>query len=67
MIRQHWRTSAIGRSQICCCSSKCWNQESRSIDDFLKTDIFDESRWPEYYEWLAERIIRMREVMVKRL
>jgi hypothetical protein len=40
---------------------------SRRIFDFLKTDIFDESRWPEYFDWLTERIIRMREVMVKRL
>ena len=40
---------------------------SRRIFDFLKTDIFDESRWPEYYDWLTERIIRLREVMGKRL
>jgi len=40
---------------------------SRRIFDFLKTDIFNEPRWPEYYDWLTERIIRMREVMVKRL
>lgn len=39
---------------------------SRRIFDFMKTDIFDESRWPEYYDWLTERIIRMREVMGKR-
>jgi hypothetical protein len=40
---------------------------SRRIFDFLKTDIFNEPHWPEYYDWLTERIIRMREVMVKRL
>jgi hypothetical protein len=37
------------------------------IMDHQAVDIFDESRWPEYYDWLTERIIRMREVMVKRL
>ena len=40
---------------------------SRRIFDFVKTDIFDESRWPEYYDWLTERIIRMRDVMGKRV
>jgi hypothetical protein len=40
---------------------------SRRIFDFMKTDIFDESRWPEYYDWLTERIIRMRKVMGKRV
>ncbi len=30
------------------------------------TDITDESRWPEYYDWLTERIIRMKDVMGKR-
>lgn len=32
---------------------------SRRIFDFLKTDIYDEARWPEYYDWLTERIITM--------
>ncbi len=36
---------------------------SRSVFDFVKTDVFDETRWPEYYDWLTERIIRMHEVM----
>lgn len=40
---------------------------SRRIFDFMKTDISDESRWPEYYDWLTERVIRMRDVMGKRL
>jgi hypothetical protein len=37
------------------------------IYESFATDIFDESRWPEYYDWLTERIIRMRDVMGKRL
>ncbi len=36
---------------------------SRRIFDFLKTDIYDEALWPEYYDWLTERIITMRDVM----
>jgi hypothetical protein len=40
---------------------------SRRVFDFIKTDVTDQSRWPEYYDWLTERVIRMREVMVKRL
>lgn len=40
---------------------------SRKIFEFMKTDITDQSRWPEYYDWLTERVIRMREVMRKRL
>ncbi len=36
---------------------------SRRIFDFLKTDIYDEALWPEYYDWLTERIIIMRDVM----
>lgn len=37
------------------------------IYESYATDIFDESRWPEYYDWLTERIIRLRDVMGKRL
>jgi hypothetical protein len=40
---------------------------SRRVFDFIKTDVTNQSRWPEYYDWLTERVIRMREVMVKRL
>ena len=40
---------------------------SRRIVDVLKSDIFDESRWPEHYDWLTERVIRMKDVMGKRL
>lgn len=40
---------------------------SRRIFDFMKTDISDESRWPEYYDWLTERVIRMRDAMGKRV
>jgi hypothetical protein len=35
--------------------------------DHHDVDVFIEPHWPEYYDWLTERIIRMREVMVKRL
>jgi len=37
------------------------------IMDYRPVELFNESHWPEYYDWLTERIIRMREVMVKRL
>jgi hypothetical protein len=37
------------------------------IYESYATDITDESRWPEYYDWLTERIIRLRDVMGKRL
>jgi Domain of unknown function (DUF4268) len=41
--------------------------QSRRIFDFMKTDILDETRWPEYYDWLTERIVRMREVLGQRV
>ena len=40
---------------------------SRKVFDFTKTDVFDQSRWPEYYDWLTERVIRMKDVMGKRV
>jgi hypothetical protein len=38
--------------------------KSARIYERLKVDVFDESRWSEYYEWLTERVVRMREVML---
>ncbi len=43
------------------------SSKSRRIMDSFKTDIMDETRWPEYYDWLTERIVRMREVLGKRV
>ena len=37
------------------------------IYEVFATDVFDETRWPEYYDWLTERVIRMKDVMGKRV
>ena len=43
------------------------SNKTRKIFDYWKVDVLDEDRWPEYYDWLIERIIRMRDVMKERL
>lgn len=41
--------------------------KTRKIFDHWKVDVTDEDRWPEYYDWLIDRIVRMRDVMKARL
>jgi hypothetical protein len=41
--------------------------KTRKIFDFWKVDVADEDRWPEYYDWLIDRIVRLRDVMKERL
>lgn len=48
-------------------SYTAYSDLSHRVFNFVEIDVFDQSRWPEYYDWLTERIIRMRDVMGKRV
>jgi hypothetical protein len=43
------------------------SNKTRKIFDYWKVDVLDEDHWPEYYDWLIERITHMRDVMKERL
>ena len=53
------------------CAAVTWYKvpvvKRAKIYEVFATDVFDETRWPEYYDWLTERVIRMKDVMGKRV